>query len=324
MEQKKEIDNDSVVTKKDVGKAILSLIRRIVLGAAIIGLLIASAVLIKQYIIPYFNNNGYNNDPEYSVDESNTATEPITEDVSGEEIAIQKKYAALLNTNKDFVGKLYIDAIEEAGFIVVQGEDNSKYLTTGFKGETTRYGTLFVDYRNDVQSFGSNTIIYGHNMRDGSQLGSLSLYSDIENYKAFPTVRFNTIYGENEWKIFAAFKINTEKKDDNGYVFPYLTTEFPSDEKFMEFIDDVKMRSYYTNDSVDIKPDDKILTLSTCDTEFNNARFVLMARLVRDGESPEVDVSTAVKNEKQRFPQAWYDKKGKDNPFENADNFTLN
>lgn len=324
MEQKKEVDNNSSVTKKDVGKAILNLLRRLVLGVAIIGLLIATAVLIKLYIIPYINNTGYNNDPEYSVNEDNTATEPATEDEEGKEIAIKKKYAALLNTNKDFVGKLYIDAIEEAGFIVVQGEDNSKYLTTGFKGETTRYGTLFVDYRNDVKNFDTNTIIYGHNMRDGSQLGSLSLYNDIENYKIFPTVKFNTIYGENEWKIFAAFKINTEAKDDNGYVFPYLTTSFSSDEKFMEFIDEVKSRSFFTNDTVEINPDDKILTLSTCDTEFNNARFVLMARLVRDGESPEVDVDSAVENENQRFPQAWYDKKGISNPFKDAGNFELN
>ena len=48
-----------------------------------------------------------------------------------------------------------------------------------------------------------------------------------------------------------------------------------------------------------------------------------MARLVRDGESSEVDTSKAVVNENQRFPQAWYDAKGNRNPFKNADKFTL-
>lgn len=322
MAKNKEVDNSTTVTKKDVGKATTSLLRRIVLGFAIIGIL-TSSILLASYIKETKSNKQYVDAPEYSVNEENTQTTEVTQPDNGKEIEVKQKYTALLNTNSDFVGKLYIDAIEEAGFIVVQGKDNEKYLTTGFKGETTRYGTLFVDYRNNVQNFDTNTIIYGHNMRDGSQLGSLSLYEEIDNYKAFPTVKFNTIYGDNEWKIFAAFKINTKKSDDNGYVFPYLTTEFNSDEKFMEFIDDVKTRSYYVNEAIDIKPGDKILTLSTCDTVFDGARFVLMARLVRDGESAEVDVDAAVENENQRFPQAWYDKKGKKNPFKNADNFTL-
>ena len=72
-----------------------------------------------------------------------------------------------------------------------------------------------------------------------------------------------------------------------------------------------------------IKPGDKILTLSTCDTVFEDARFVVMARLVRDGESTEVDTSKARVNTNQRFPQAWYDAKGERNPFRNADNFTI-
>lgn len=319
MAKDKKIKDDESFTKKDIGKATIGILRRIILGVAVIGIIVASFVFVDQYVKPRHRQNEYNNDPSYSVDDTDTDTIVATD--TGEEI--RKKYTALINTNPDFVGKLYIDAIEEAGFIVVQGTDNQKYLTTGFKGEATRYGTLFVDYRNDVNKLDTNTIIYGHNMRDGSQLGSLSLYSKLENYKSFPTIKFNTIYAENEWKVFAAFIINTEADDDNGYVFPYLTTNFPSDEKFMEFVDEVKSRSYYTNDSVDIRPDDKILTLSTCDTVFGNARFVLMARLVRDGESAEVDVEKAQENENQRFPQAWYDKKGKKNPFRNADNFTL-
>lgn len=317
MAKEKEVTDN--ITKKDVSKATAGFFRRLVLGIAVLGIIVASFVIVDQYIKPMNRQNQYEKESEYGADETNTEVTVMKD--TGEQI--RKKYAALLNTNPDFVGKLYIDAIEEAGFIVVQGNDNQKYLTTGFKGEATRYGTLFVDYRNDVSKLNTNTIIYGHNMRDGSQLGSLSLYSKLDNYKSFPTIRFNTIYAENEWKVFAAFIINTEADDDNGYVFPYLTTNFPSDEKFMEFIDDVKSRSYFINDAVDIKPDDKILTLSTCDTVFGDARFVLMARLVRDGESADVNVENAKKNEEQRFPQAWYDKKGKKNPFKKADNFTL-
>ena len=305
----------------EVKKSAKGLARRIVLGVAIIVLFASAAFLINHYIIEpykYICNNR-----ETSVtNESDTQTTVIGSE-GDTTVNIQAKYSALLRQNPEFVGKLYISAIDDAGFNVVQADDNSKYLTTGFKGETTRYGTLFVDYRNNIEKLDTNTIIYGHNMRDGSQLGSLSLYNNIDNYKSFPVIEFNTIYGNCKWKVFAAFITNSEKKEDNGYVFPYLTTEFKSDEVFMRFIDAVKERSYYTNDAVDIIAGDKILTLSTCDTVFHEARCVVMARLVRDGESAEVDVSRAVKNENQRFPQAWYDKKGKSNPFKNTADFTL-
>lgn len=306
-----------MVTKKEVGKLALSILRKIILGIALIGIIFASAWLIDTYIIEPKNHRQENDDTLITEDQN---TQPTKQAETEEQL--RAKYSALLNMNPDFVGKLYVEAIEETGFNVVQCGDNETYLTTGFKGESTRYGTLFVDYRNNAKDLNTNTIIYGHNMRDGSQLGSLSLYSKLENYKAYPTIKFNTIYKSSTWKVFAAFLINTREADDNGYVFPYRTINFPSESKFLEFIDDVKTRSYFINDSVDIKPGDKIITLSTCDTVFKDARFVLMARLVRDGETEEVDVSTAKENENQRFPQAWYNVKRKTNPFKDAKNFS--
>jgi sortase B len=310
-----------VVTSNEVKKSAKSLVRRIILGIAIIGVIGSAAWLINDKIIQPYKYLKSQQDTSIT-DESNTQTTQLSSNDTTENV--QAKYSALLDVNPDFVGKLYIPAIDETGFNVVQTNDNSKYLTTGFKGETTRYGTLFVDYRNNVKDFNYNTIIYGHNMRDGTQLGSLSLYNKVENYKKYPTIEFNTIYGNYTWKIFAAFITNSESSQDNGYNFPYLTTTFKSEAKFLEFIDEVKQRSYYTNSSVDINANDKIITLSTCDTVFDGARFVLMARLVRTGESTDVDTSTVEVNSSQRYPQAWYDAKGKTNPYKNAEKFSLN
>lgn len=309
-----------MVSKEEVEQSAVNLGRRIILGLALIIIFAASVYLVNNYVVQPYKHRTTDDDTKIT-NEENTKTAPVKKENT--ELSIQEKYKALLEMNSDFVGKLYVDAIEETGYNVVQCDDNEKYLTVGFKGETTRYGTLFVDYRNDVKDFGTNTIIYGHNMRDGSQLGSLSIYNKLSIYKAYPTIKFNTIYKNCTWKVFAAFIINAKEKDDNGYAFPYRTMNFPSDEKFNEFIKDVKSRSYFINDSVDVLPTDKILTLSTCDTVFSDARFVLMARLVRDGEAEEVDVSGAKENKNQRFPQAWYDKKGKDNPFADAEKFSI-
>lgn len=306
-----------MVTKEEVSKSFTNTLRKVAVGLAIIVFVVCAIVLIDTCVIQPIKHKQGGQDTTVDMDNTNTTLSD-----SGE--VIQEKYSALLNINSDFVGKLVIDATGESGINVVQTDNNYKYLKTGFKGENTIYGTLFVDYRNDVKNFNTNTIIYGHNMRDGSQLGTLSLYADIENYKDFPTLEFDTIYKNSEWKIFAAFISNGEAAQDNGYAFPYITTTFPSDAKFLEFIDEVKSRSYYINEDVDIVPGDKILTISTCDTVFEDARFVVMARLVRDGESAEVDTSKAVINENQRFPQAWYDVKGLTNPFRYSENYEVN
>ena len=84
-----------------------------------------------------------------------------------------------------------------------------------------------------------------------------------------------------------------------------------------EYIAELDQRKLYST-GVDILPSDKLLTLSTCAYDFASERLVVVGRLVREGESAEVDVSKAVKNNNPRLPDKYYRKKGKANPFANA------
>ena len=305
------------MSKKEMKTSILSFLRKALLGLSVICFISCSAYLIKYYVVEPYKNKAVAETP--SIDESDTQTTML----ANKSKHVLAKYKELLQQNGDFVGLIRIPLLDDEDMKVVQCEDNDTYLSTNFNGEYSVYGTLFVDYRNMLDELDANTIIYGHKMRDGQIFGHLNYYQDIDNYKDYPTLKFNTIYEDGTWKVFAAFIINIYDSQDNGYTFPYRTINFPSDEKFNEFIADVKSRSYYINDSVDIKPGDKILTLSTCCYEFEDSRFVVMARRVRDGESEDVDVSAVRTNENQKFPQAWYDANGIDNPFVDAKRFTL-
>ena len=241
------------MNKKEIKKSLLSFFRKALLGLSVLCFIACFSYLIKYYVIePYKNKNALETP---SINESDTQTTMI----ANKSKHVLAKYKDLLEKNNDFVGILKIPLLDENDMKVVQGEDNEEYLYKNFNGEYSVYGTLFVDYRNKVDNFDTNTIIYGHKMRDGQIFGHLNYYKEIENYKKYPTVKFNTVYEDGTWKIFAAFIANIYDSQDNGYTFPYLTVNFPSDEKFNEFIADVKSRSYYTNDAVDIKPGDKIL-----------------------------------------------------------------
>ena len=100
-------------------------------------------------------------------------------------------------------------------------------------------------------------------------------------------------------------------------MFKYYFTTLSTPERYASYLSELSQRSLYDT-GVDVLPTDKILTLSTCSHEFENARFVVVARLVRKGESPTVDVSRASVNENPRYPQAYYDKKNKTNPYSDA------
>ena len=154
-------------------------------------------------------------------------------------------------------------------------------------------------------------------MNDGTVFGILDRYKSIEGFKKAPVITFNTLYNDYEWKVIAAFVTNAYEKDDNGYILQYYFTSLSTTERFSAFLNELAQRSLYDT-GVDVLPTDKILTLWTCSHEFTDARFVVVARLVRPGESAEVDVENAVVNSSPRYPQAYYDKQKKDNPYKNA------
>ncbi|OJU09362.1 MAG: hypothetical protein BGN88_05185 [Clostridiales bacterium 43-6] len=113
--------------------------------------------------------------------------------------------------------------------------------------------------------------------------------------------------------MFAVFLTNAKKEQDNGQVFNFRRNSFANDEDFMQWIEACKNRSIIQA-PVGILPTDEMITLQTCDYDFEEARLIVMARKVRDGESKQVEIAGAKYNPKPLFPQAWYDKKGGKKP----------
>ena len=91
-----------------------------------------------------------------------------------------------------------------------------------------------------------------------------------------------------------------------GRFFPYHEFIDAQDaQQTQDYIDSVLVRSII-NTGVDVRSDDQLLTLSTCSYEFKDARFVVVARKVRKGESASVDTSAAVMNPNPLYPDVWY------------------
>ena len=228
------------------------------------------------------------------------------------------KFAKLYAVNQDTVGILKIEGKDFWYPLMQRKSAPTYYLWKNMYGDYSRYGNPYVDYRADMGEDGlsKNTIIYGHNTHDKLGFNKLTAYMKLDGYKEAPVITVETLYEKTQWKIFGVMLTNSTSAADRGHLFSYLITDFASNRDFMNMIDGIRQRSMI-NTGVDVKASDKILTLYTCYQDiFEGGRLVVFARLVRDGESAEVDVSKASFNYSARYPQAYYDQLGLKNPYE--------
>ncbi len=228
------------------------------------------------------------------------------------------KFASLYAVNQDAVGAFHIPE-KELWVPLLQNKSNPDYyLWKDMYGEYNRYGNPYVDYRSVMSNEGlsKNTIIYGHNTHDKLGFNKLTSYMTLEGYKEAPVVTLETLYEKTQWKIFGVILTNSGSAQDRGHLFHYLAADFSSENEFMTMIDGIYERSMI-NTGIDVNKDDKVLTLYTCYQDiFEGGRLVVFARLLREGESAEVDVSNASFNHSARYPQAYYEKLELTNPYE--------
>jgi len=172
--------------------------------------------------------------------------------------------------NSDIVAWLFAEG-RSIDLPVVQGTDNYYYLHHLFNKEANKLGTLFVDYQNKEDFSDRNTVIFGHNMNDGSMFSILENYRDQTYYESFPEMDLYTPSGDYTIELFAGVVTSGDYK--------FIRLDFQDDTDFMSYI--ITMRILSTFESpVEINANDRIVTLSTCVYDYENARYVLFGKLV--------------------------------------------
>ncbi|WP_368233368.1 class B sortase [Anaerotruncus rubiinfantis] len=209
---------------------------------------------------------------------------------------VSAQLEAAIAKNSDVVGWLQLPntAINEA---VVQTTDNEYYLRRDVEKKYAYEGCYYLDYESllfdDGADLAQNSIIYGHNLGDpmgvkdnpdGVKFAQLLKLDDIEIAKKTPYIYFTTPAETHIFEIFAVVYCESETTP-----VPYHYAEY-SDEQFDALIADMKARSQYTYD-VDVAPEDRIITLSTCSYKYGtysqnpDQRYIVLGRLVKPGES---------------------------------------
>lgn len=302
-----------------------------------------------------FNNIGQSNENEMVYNEIADIVEQfemtghmalpqeVIEEIREEVPGILDKYIELYNLNNDMVGWLTIPTADgfsamgpvgadgrRRGYPVLQRrwyrEDgtaagsNFYYLKRDFNHKEHRAGAIYAEWRIPITATSrpNNTIIYGHNMGDGSMFAPVvrfypffsSRSGSLDFYRNHPIIQFDTLYEEGLYKIFAVMYTHVdEEKFDDVYDY-HRKREFPDKESFFDFAQNILDRSAFYNPDVDLMYGDEIITLSTCyftplGRSFE-ARVALFARRVREGESAEVDVSRAYINHDPLYFDHYY------------------
>ena len=150
---------------------------------------------------------------------------------------------------------------------VVQGEDNDFYLNHGFNKEYLSSGSIFLDYRNNFND-DFNSVIYGHHMRNRTMFGELMKFKEEEFFKNNKDITITSKDGTYDYEIFAVGVFDAE--------FSYNDVSFSDENEFSNFLNKIMSNSTYKRDIVDSS--DKIITLSTCSYEYEDARTAVFAK----------------------------------------------
>lgn len=181
----------------------------------------------------------------------------------------------LKETNQDIYAWIEIPDTQINYPVVQSGDDDAYYLNHTIDGTEGYPGSIYTERINAKDFSDFNTVIYGHNMKDGSMFMGLHNFEDPQYMKEHPNVKIYTPEKELTYRIFAAVVY-----DDVHILEAY---DFSSQEYrrlFLESVYNSRDMRNCIDESVAVDADSKILTLSTCIGGENNKRYIVEAVLV--------------------------------------------
>ena len=236
-------------------------------------IIIICLALLLNWIKENNSNKDLLNDIKSQVSLSKDSEKNSNKPLDSAEKDYSLDFARLKEINSDTVGWLK-ENNTDIDFPVVQGKNNDYYMTHNFNREYNSAGWIFADYRNTFDGTDKNTIIYGHNRRDGSMFSSLNntldqlWYTSQDNH----IITLHTPTKNLYYQVFAVYTINADDFDNS--------TNFKISKNYQEYLNTSINRSIY-NFNVDVTTLDKILTIYTCANN-NQYRIILQAKLITE------------------------------------------
>lgn len=204
-----------------------------------------------------------------------------TEEGEQEIPEVLDEYKNLVNKNKKLIGWIKIDDTN-IDYPVMQADDNEYYLDHNLNQEYDKNGSIFMDKDCDVLKPSTNLILYGHHMKSGKMFGSLDRYSDQKYFEEHRYIDFDTIYEKGIYEVMYVFRSRVYSEGEVVFKY-YQFIDALSEKEFDSNMNEMAADSLYDT-GVTASYGDRLLTLSTCDYQEKNGRFVVVAKKVAEKE----------------------------------------
>ena len=180
------------------------------------------------------------------------------------------------NTNADIYAWIYIPDTKIDYPVLQHPTDNTYYLNYNLDGSRGYPGCIYTEDYNEKDFTDPNTVLYGHNMKNGTMFAGLHKYGDSEYLEEHPYVYIYTEEGLLVYEIFAAYQSGDEH-------ILYAHDSFEDRKVYGKYLEEIlSMRSMGSvlKEGAEVTEDSRIITLSTCISGKPNNRFLVQGVLL--------------------------------------------
>ena len=193
----------------------------------------------------------------------------------GDPIEIPIDFAALRERNPDVYAWITIPGTAIDYPILQSASDNTYYLTHTIDGAESPEGSIYTETYNSRDFEDPNTVIYGHDMANGSMFQNLLNYQDRSFFDANREVLIYTPDAIRRYRIFAAYLY-----DDRHLMQSFNFEDKDVYRQYLESVFSIREMGACIDTDQEVTADDKIITLSTCYGVQEDKRYLVQAVLV--------------------------------------------
>lgn len=185
------------------------------------------------------------------------------------------------NENEDIYAWITVPGTVIDYPVLQDPEELDYYLNHNVDRSSGYPGCIYSQYLNSTEWDDPNTVLYGHNMKNGSMFAGLHQYEDSEFFEENPYIY---IFSENYvrvYQIFGAYEF------DNRHLLLTMDMNDPLDfAKYLVEVESLKGMNNNFRDDISVSIEDKLLTLETCISNKPEKRYIVQAVLEAEGEWP--------------------------------------
>ena len=205
----------------------------------------------------------------------------VTEETFDVDLSLRKvkqiNFGELWNRNPHIYAWIEIPGTQVNYPVLQHPTDDAYYLDHTVDGVSGLPGSIYTESVHPKDFTATNTVLYGHNMKNDSMFGSLHDYESQEFLDMNPYVYVYLPDRTIIYQIFAASRFS------DAYLPDYC--DYESEKGFLSYIEEIRTNAISEDKELDVPFGSRILTLSTCIANDPTHRFLVEAVLIDEYES---------------------------------------